>query len=183
MMAGDLETLDLFEKDCLNDYMTRILSLSKAQMEMRMGKLEENVSKILKLLEDNPEGSQDDWGEVVTTEADLYDGLDLEHDRFADRKAKAYRGQAGREEEDGGGRGAGRRAGSARAARVATARLRSETGRVRERLDGLEDRLQSLDQRTHQQLAGVERQLGRVEAALQSSPARSRSRSRSKHKK
>ena len=88
MMVEALETLDLFEKDCLHEYLSRASSTKKDQIENRMVRLEENVHKVLKLLEESPGASNDDWGEVINTDTKLYDDIFIEYDQYAGREGK-----------------------------------------------------------------------------------------------
>ena len=53
-----------------------------------MVRLEENVHKVLKLLEESPGASNDDWGEVINTETKLYDDIFIEYDQYAGREGK-----------------------------------------------------------------------------------------------
>ena len=88
MMVEALETLDLFKKDCLHEYLSRASTTKKDQIENRMVKLEENVHKNLKLLEESPGASNDDWGEVINTDTKLYDDIFIEYDQYAGREGK-----------------------------------------------------------------------------------------------
>ena len=51
-MIRDLEMLSLFEKDCLHEYLARDNNSSDAIIDSRLTRLEENVQKIVKLLEE-----------------------------------------------------------------------------------------------------------------------------------
>ena len=57
LMAADLEMLDLFEKDCLHDYVARTRESSVSNNDLRLSRVEESVGKMLKLLEDVPDTS------------------------------------------------------------------------------------------------------------------------------
>ena len=52
LMTRDIEMLELFEKDCLHEYTTLQNSSMEMINDMRLSKLEENVNKIVKLLEE-----------------------------------------------------------------------------------------------------------------------------------
>ena len=52
LMIRDLEMLSLFEKDCLHEYLARDNNSSDAIIDTRLTRLEENVQKIVKLLEE-----------------------------------------------------------------------------------------------------------------------------------
>ena len=56
-MAADLEMLDLFEKDCLHDYLAKTRQSSVSNNDLRLSRVEESVGKMLKLLEDVPDTS------------------------------------------------------------------------------------------------------------------------------
>ena len=51
-MIRDLEMLSLFEKDCLHEYLARDNKTTDAVIDSRLTRLEENVQKIVKLLEE-----------------------------------------------------------------------------------------------------------------------------------
>ena len=59
-MSRDIEMLALFEKDCLNEYLHKIQDASSEMYESRLQKLEDNVHKIVKLLEE-PGHHEDDF--------------------------------------------------------------------------------------------------------------------------
>lgn len=52
LMTRDIEMLELFEKDCLHGYTTLQNSSMEMINDMRLSKLEENVNKVVKLLEE-----------------------------------------------------------------------------------------------------------------------------------
>ena len=52
LMMRDLEMLSLFEKDCLHEYLARDNNSTDAVIDNRLTRLEENVQKIVKLLEE-----------------------------------------------------------------------------------------------------------------------------------
>ena len=52
LMMRDLEMLSLFEKDCLHEYLARDNNSADAVIDNRLTRLEENVQKIVKLLEE-----------------------------------------------------------------------------------------------------------------------------------
>ena len=57
LMAQDLEMLNLFEKDCLHDYIARKKESVVSNNDLRLTRVEESVQKVLKLLEDVPDHS------------------------------------------------------------------------------------------------------------------------------
>jgi hypothetical protein len=182
MMVEALETLDLFEKDCLHEYLSRASTTKKDQIENRMVKLEENVHKILKLLEDSPGASNDDWGEVINTDTKLYDDIFIEYDQYA--------GREGKDKKEKGSKVSNSENNSrpSLSARVMSARMRNESAKVRERLLGMEDKIGSLEERTSQSMERMENLLSGIQNAFDKnnshseSKSKHRSKSRSKHK-
>ena len=177
MMVETLETLDLFEKDCLREYLSGASTTKKDQIENRMVKLEENVQKILKLLEESPGSSNDDWGEVIDTDTKLYDDIFLEHDQYAGREnkdkkeiGKIINRQAERENRPG------------LSARVMSARMRNESAKVRERLIGMEDKIGSLEERTSQSMERMENLLSGIQKSFENNDNDDEHGSKRKHR-
>ena len=183
MMIEALETLDLFEKDCLRDYLSRASTTKKDQIENRMIRLEENVHKILKLLEETPGSSNDDWGDIINTDTKLYDDIYIEYDQYAGRegKEKKERGSHLTNMENTDNR-------TAVSARLMSARMRNESAKVRERLLGMEDKIDSLEERTSNSMEKMENLLTGLQNSFnkndveRKSKRKHRSRSRSKKK-
>ena len=177
MMVETLETLDLFEKDCLHEYLSHASTTKKDQIENRMVELEENVQKILKLLEESPGSSNDDWGEVIDTDTKLYDDIFLEHDQYAGRenkdkkeRVKIINRQAERENRPG------------LSARVMSARMRNESAKVRERLLGMEDKIGSLEERTSQSMERMENLLSGIQKSFENTDNDDEHGSKRKHR-
>ena len=57
-MAQDLEMLNLFEKDCLHDYIARKKKSIVSNNDLRLTRVEESIQKIRHLLEDVPDNSE-----------------------------------------------------------------------------------------------------------------------------
>ena len=58
LMAQDLEMLNLFEKDCLHDYIARKKKSIVSNNDLRLTRVEESIQKIRHLLEDVPDNSE-----------------------------------------------------------------------------------------------------------------------------
>ena len=105
-MGGALETLGMFEKDCLGEHLAGVAASVHGQLEGRVARMEESLERLVKVLEVGEQGDLgDDWGEEVETATDLYATREIQGDVYTQ------------------GRGA-RGAMGARGARVRTARHR-----------------------------------------------------------
>ena len=96
-MGGALETLAMFEKDCLGEHLAGVAAAQHDQLEGRVARVEENLERLVKLLEVGEQGDQgDDWGEEVETATDLYTTRDIQGDAFTQgRGARGARGNRG----------------------------------------------------------------------------------------
>ena len=153
------DTLDLFEKDCLHEYLQKISTSKNDQIENRVIKLEENVHKILKLLEEAPVNSNDDWGEEIDTNTEFYENILIENDQYAGRERKSKR-------ETNNISSPVKLKDTRRtnvSARVMSARMRHESAKVRESISGMQDKLESLEERTSKSLERVEQALDKIQ--------------------
>ena len=72
LMANTLETLDLFERDSLNNYQRRKAKEEAGMIDQKMQVVEDKLARVLEHLEDNPVNSADDWGDEITADKKLY---------------------------------------------------------------------------------------------------------------
>ena len=72
LMAGTLETLDLFERDSLNSFLRKRVQEEAGMIDNKMLVVEEKLARVLDHLEEKQLHSSDDWGEEVATDKKLY---------------------------------------------------------------------------------------------------------------
>jgi len=93
-MQDTLEALELFEKDCLNEFLHDQVQNENSKMENKMEKVEGRLNKLLELMENTAEShSSWDWGEHIHTIQHSSDSSSDEdriiNDHFIGNRAKS----------------------------------------------------------------------------------------------
>ena len=78
-MEETVDVLKLFEKDCMETYRNKHVTLKESGIEPRLANLEKKTDTLLEMFEEAPDDSAN-WGEDITTDKAFYHTSSSEED-------------------------------------------------------------------------------------------------------